>query len=126
MLAFGNITLMENSASQVFRCLTDNGSEMVKASKILQHDENAENPNSKQTQPDTEDLVDADNESNDSYDDSEDVANFEEASVIATDEIQQFEEHEEEHGTALATWRRSSCFKNSLHLVVRITKGTIL
>ena len=74
---------------KVFRCLTDNGSNMVKAFKILQHDENAEESNSEESQSGTEDLVDADNESNDSHDDSKDDANFEEASVIATDEIQQ-------------------------------------
>ena len=73
---------------------------MVKAFKILQHDEKTEE--SKERQSGTED-----------------DANFEEASVIATDEIQQFEEHEEEHGTALATWRRSSCFTHSLQLIVK-------
>ena len=68
----------------MFRCLTDNGSKIVKAFKILQHDKNAENSNSEVSQPGTEDLVDADNESNDSCEDSEDDANFEEASVIGT------------------------------------------
>ena len=101
----------------MFCCLTDNGINMVKAFKILQHDEKTEE--SKERLSGTEDLLDADNENNDSYDDSEDDANFEEASVIATNEIQQFEEHEEEHGTALATWRRSSCFTHSLQLVVK-------
>ena len=102
--------------------MTDNGSNIVKAFKILQSEKSEvgeldSDLGTKDSQEEDEEEMDPEVESDD-----DDDTNFEEASTAAAHDMKQFEDHEDDHSNALAQlagWTRCSCFTHSLQLVVK-------
>ena len=113
---------------KIFHCLTDNGSNMIKAFKILASDDETNVEDSDESSesidqfcnPELEDKSrnDDDLEVDGISSDEDDDTNFDLASTAASDEIREFEDHEDDHNTALG-WKRCSCLSHTLQLVVK-------
>ena len=97
---------------KVFRSLTDNGSNIVKAFNLLSNDEEEEE-NESVGVPSEEKLY-----PDDDCDDSDSECLDDEAS-IEEEAIKQFEQCENDHVIAFLGWKRNSCFVHTLQLVVK-------
>ena len=100
---------------KVFCSLTDNGSNMIKAFKLLSFDETDEEESSEVLSEN-----ELDSEQEDDCDDSDlEDEEMSDGSAKAVDEIKNFDEHEDDHSIAFIGWKRNSCFTHTLQLVVK-------
>lgn len=92
---------------KVFRILTDNGSNMVKAFHLAVNDSH-------------DDLHDDVGEGSTLTGDSESETDGEASLNFVDDEIKEFEQFEEDQAQAFVQWKRNSCFVHTLQLVVKV------
>ena len=98
---------------KIFRSLSDNGSNIVKAFNLLSNDEEEEE-NESVGVPSEEELY-----PDDDCDDSDSKCLDSDEASIEEEAIKQFEQCENDHIIALLGWKRNSCFVHTLQLVVK-------
>ena len=110
---------------KIFRALTDNGSNMIKAFREIElclQEDSQDSSSSESSGPGDSEDEDSDSEDEDLDSDDEDSDLEKENYVTVEDEIKEFEECEEDHKQALlesVEWKRNGCFIHTLQLVVK-------
>ena len=107
------------SKEKVFRSLTDNGSNMIRAFNLLQ---NKSMDLSQKVAENVEEMEELEDE-NVKLDEEIEEVEVDENAEFAVADMREFEQCEMDHGNALATWKRISCFAHTLQLVVEFERA---
>ena len=100
---------------KVFRLLTNNGSNTIRAFNLLQ---NKSMDLSQEVAENVEEMEELEDE-NVKLDEEIEEVEVDKDAEFAVADMRDFEQCEMDHGNALATWKHISCFAHTLQLVVK-------